>query len=323
MIDKTQLQSIAAEMKKVRAANIYYHKSPDGDAIGSAHALALGLRSLGAKCRLYCVDPIPQKYRFLTDKVEQEELEDPVLISVDSASPSRLGKYGDQQFDFCIDHHENNSIPADCKYVDDRSSSCAEIIYRLLVEMDVKITNQMADLLYVGLITDTSCFRTESTNSGSLRTAAELAECGADIVNLGKRFCLKKSPARIQIESILMDNFHYTCNGKVLGCFFSYDDLIRVGTTDSELEGLNGVIDQVEGIDIGIVIRETKPGKCRISVRTAAPYNAAKICTEFGGAGHADRAGGNLDGKPKEVLALVEEICRRQIENDSIVEEIK
>ena len=314
----TSIEVFAEELKKVREANIYYHKSPDGDAIGSAHALALGLQALGVRCQLFCVDPIPQKYLFLTTKIKQKKTEHPVLISVDSQSPSRLGKYGDLQFDFCVDHHENNSIPALNKYVDDQSSSCAEIIYKLLNAMGVAITNQIADLLYVGLITDTSCFRTESTNSESLRTGAQLAECGADIVNLGKTFCLKKSPARIQIESILMNSFHYTCDGKVLGCFFSYDDLVQVGTSDSELEGLNGVIDQVEGIDIGIVIRETKPRKCRISVRTIAPYNAAEICAKFGGAGHADRAGGNMDGKPQDVMAFVEETCKQYMGETSM-----
>ena len=74
------------------------------------------------------------------------------------------------------------------------------------------------------------------------------------------------------------------------------------------------MVDQVDGIDIGIVIRERKPNDCRISVRSYGAYSACAVCSKFGGAGHADRAGGNLTGTPEEVLRLVEEICREEVE---------
>ena len=82
--------------------------------------------------------------------------------------------------------------------------------------------------------------------------------------------------------------------------------LVRIGAVDSRLEGLNLIVDQVRGPEIGIVVRETQPGHCRISVRTYTGLNAAEICASFGGGGHADRAGGEIEASPAEALKRVE-----------------
>ena len=88
---------------------------------------------------------------------------------------------------------------------------------------------------------------------------------------------------------------------------FTYDDLCRIGADDSQLEGLNLVVDQVQGLAIGIVVRETRPSHCRVSVRTYTGLNAVKICEKFNGGGHADRAGCELETNPAEALRMVEE----------------
>lgn len=305
-----QLKDMAAELKKFTAAKIYFHKSPDGDAIGSAYALAFALHSLGIKCEPVCEDSVPGRYGFLTDGFCQEASEDAALIAVDSASPSRLGNVTISKFDFCIDHHEDNSIKAVYKYVDKNSSSCCEIIYQLILGMGVPVTKQIADLLYAGIVTDTSCFRGERTTPASLRAAAELAGYGADIVEIGRRFCLLKDRARMGIENALRQNLQYSDeDNRILGTFYRYEDLQKNGIKDSDLEGLNAFIDQVEGISIGIVVREISPGYCRISVRTYGPYNAGEICAAFGGGGHADCSGANMKGMPEAVLKQVEKEC--------------
>jgi len=181
--------------------------------------------------------------------------------------------------------------------------------------MNVPINKQIADFLYTGLVTDTMCFRTTGTNAQSLHTAAKLAEYGANIVGIARRFCLLKSPQRMEIERVLCNSFHYTCNAKVLTSMFTYDDMHRIGLDDSQLEGLNSVVDQVEDIDIAIVIRETKPDFCRVSVRTMKPnYNAADICGIFGGGGHSDRSGCEVENNPKIVREMLESAVEQYIE---------
>ena len=302
------LQEMARELKKHSSYKIFYHKTPDGDAVMSAFSLALGLQSIGIQCEPVCCDPIPEAYAELVKDLSFPKTEHYTAIAVDSADEKRLGKYADEHITLCIDHHIN-TMNADFKYVVPEASSCAELIYKLIREMDIPLTHQLINFLYTGLITDTQCFRTFSTNPASLETAAMLAREGADIVNIARRFALEKAPERIAVEQVLLNSFHYTCENKVLGCMFTYDDLQRIGVDDTKLEGLNLVVDQVRGLDIGIVVRETSPGHCRISVRTYSGLNAAEICSSFGGGGHEDRAGGWIEDNPAKALRLVENIA--------------
>lgn len=300
------LQEMALKLKEYSSYKIFYHKKPDGDAVMSAFSLALALQSIGIPCEPVCCDPIPDTYFDLVGGLSFPRLEDYTAIAVDSANEKRLGKYAEETITLCIDHHKN-TLEASYKYVVPEASSCAEVIYKLICEMGITVTHQLANLLYTGLITDTQCFRTISTNSASLETAVSLAHAGADIVKIARRFALEKTQERIAIEQVLLNSFHYTCDNKVLSCMFTFDDMQRIGVDDSNLEGLNLIVDQVRGLDIGIVVRETKPGHCRISVRTYTGLNAAEICGSFGGGGHADRAGGDIEDTPGNALKAVEE----------------
>lgn len=311
------LNYIAQELKEIECCYIYFHKKPDGDAIGSSHALALGLSSLGIRCKLRCCDPIPEKYNSLRERlfsfldeswIQSDASEKAVGICVDTASRKRLGMFATEKIDFCIDHHANNSIDAEYSYIEANASSCSEIIYKLLREMRAPISKLMADFLYTGIITDTLCFRARSTTKATLSIAAEIAGCGADIVDIARYHCLEKTPERMSIEAILMKSFHYTCCNRILGSMFTYEDMTKTGIKDTELEGINAVIEQAAGIDIGIVIRETKPGFCRVSVRTSDGFNAAHICEHFGGGGHANAAGGEINAAPSAALEIVEKI---------------
>lgn len=304
------LKRMAEELGKHDSYRIYYHKQPDGDAIGSAFALALGLRSAGHRCAVFCCDPLPEKYENLVDGLENDELCGDVRnIAVDSAGPKRLGVFSDIPMDFCIDHHENNGFSDALQYVEEDASSCAQVILKLMNEMQVPVTGRMADLLFTGLVTDTSSFRSLSTNAASFEAAARLAALGADAAGLARRYCLMKNPQRLRIEQILMNSFRYTCGGKVLGSMFTYDEMMNAGIQDRELEGLNAIVEQVEGVEIGIVVREIRPGECRISIRTGEKYNAAELCAAFGGGGHAHAAGCSLTALPEETLRRVQDMC--------------
>jgi len=137
----------------------------------------------------------------------------PVYISVDAVSPMRTGNYSDKHYTFCIDHHRNNSIESDYKYVEEDCGACSEIIFKLLNEMNVTITRQIADLLYTALVTDTRCFQTLDTSVQSFETAAALKRLGADTFNISKRNIFVKSKGRRMIEDMLRESLHFSCDG--------------------------------------------------------------------------------------------------------------
>ena len=298
----TDLQDIADVLYDNDEFEIIYHINPDGDAIGSAYALALALRLTGKKAMPVCTSAIPDNYLFLTDRVEKQVLRHPHCICVDTSTKERLGEYSDKRILCCIDHHESNTVDASYKYTDPTASSCAQIVYELIQLLGAPVSALMADFLYTGLITDTSCFRSTSVNSDTMRYASVFAACGADVSGLARRFFLIKSPKRLEIEDRLKSSRKYFADGKIAGFVLRNADYTELDITDSDVEGLNDIAEEPHGIKAGIVVREKRKGICRISVRCAKGYRADLICAKAGGGGHANAAGATMEGDPDEVL---------------------
>ena len=313
------------------AFRIFFHKRPDGDAIGSAYALALCLYSLGADAEALCSDPVPQRFHELT-KPAEEILSVPhgkksrvVNIAVDTGSAPRLGRYSDEKIDICIDHHVTNFIdnpehlPAALRLVEPEESSCAEIIFKLFGLMDIKMSVLEADLIYTGLITDTSCFRTRSTRRQSLITAAAVSEINeAHIVDIARKHFMRKRPAQIKMETAAYSRMRFSEDERVLGTYVTYDDYRECGIEDCDLEGFNDAIDQIcrpdgKGVPVHVIVRELKPSFCRVSVTARLPVNAARICRMLGGGGHDNAAGCEMNCDPKEALERAMEACIRDV----------
>lgn len=303
------LSSMAEHLLTQKEVVIYYHIRPDGDAVGSAYALALALQSVGIKANTACADDVPQVFRYLTEKFKGDVLDRPTAVAVDSTKPGRLGRYKNEPIKFCIDHHEGNSILSEFSYIKEDSSSCAEIILELLLKMNVTIDPLMADFLYTGLITDTSCFRALRTNPASLVAAGKLSELGADVTSIARQNFMSKSPERFELESILCSSLRYTCDKKIVSGVITFNDYQKTGISDLELKDIPTILDQISGVMIGIVIRETKPNHCRISLRTSGVFNAVEICKKFGGGGHSTAAGCDIEGAPEPVREKVIEAC--------------
>ena len=308
------IREMAEKLKYYREFRIVYHIRPDGDCIGSSFALALALKSIGAKCEVVGRDEVPRVHRLLTDRIAPDELADPVYIAVDAVSPERTGNYQKEHFTFCIDHHRDNSIEADYKYVEPDCGACSEIILKLIRAMEIPVTKEIADLLYTALVTDTMCFRTSDTSIQSFETAAELARCGADIYQIGRRNMFVKSPGRLKIEQTLRDSFHFTCENRILTGIITLEDLKRADILDSDLEGINSLVEQIEGVRIGVTVRELPDGRSRCSMRTNGEISANTICAVHGGGGHFHAACCELKEPPAEARKIMEETCRGFLE---------
>ena len=312
----TTLKEMAEKLKTYDEYRIVYHIRPDGDCIGTAYGLALALQSIGKKCDVVGQDEIPRIHRYMTDKVQLDEVKEPVYIAVDSASRHRVGSYGDKHFTFCIDHHHNTFDNVDFKYVESDAGACSEIIFKLIREMGVTVTKQIADLLYTALVTDTLCFRTTDTRVQSFEVAAELAKCGADIYHIGRINTFIKSAGRMKIESILRDSFHYTCGGQIITGIIMLKDLDTAGVLDSDIEGINSVVEQIEGMRIGVTIRELPDGRMRCSMRSNGDISSDEICRKFGGGGHFHAACCELAMSAEKARAVIEQTCKEYLENN-------
>ena len=311
------LKEMAERILSYDEFSIVYHIRPDGDCIGSSFALALGLQSIGKRCAVFGRDPVPQIHQPMTNAVQQDTLVDPVYFSVDAVSPQRTGNYADRYFTFCIDHHRNNSIVADYKYVEEDCGACSEIIFKLLNELNITITKQIADLLYTALVTDTRCFQTSDTSVQSFETAAALLQLGADAYGISKRNISVKSKGRRMIEDFLKESLHFSCGDRLITGIITLDNLKDANIADSELEGINSYVEQYEEMMIGVTVRELPDGRSRCSTRTNGNISANDICAVHGGGGHFHAAVCELDEPPEEARAIMEEICRRFLKNEA------
>lgn len=309
-------KQMAEEIKKYDQFVVVYHIRPDGDCIGSSYALGLALQALGKKCVVKGQDDVPPDHHFMTDQVTWDEVTDPVWISVDTATQERTGTFSDRHYKFCIDHHRNNNVDAEFKYIEEDCGACAEIIFKVIKAFGIKITKQIADFLYTGLVMDTMCFRTTDTNAQSFMTAAELAELGADIYGLGRRHMFTKKPGRIKIEKYLQDSLHFINDGQIVTGVITQEELKKAGILLTELESINSFVEQIEGVKIGITIRELENGTSRCSVRTTGTLAADLMCKVYGGGGHLNAAGCVLDCPPEEARKKLEETAAKLLSGE-------
>lgn len=309
------VKEFAEKLKAYQEFQIIYHIRPDGDCIGSSFALALALKSLGKKCAVTGEYPVPEIHKSMTDKIPADYLQDSVYIAVDSCSPDRIGSYQNKKFTFCIDHHRNNSILAEYKYIEEDCGACSEIILKIIKALGVAVTKEMADLLYTALVTDTMCFRTSDTNQQSFETAAELAKYGAAIYEIGRKNMFVKSPQRMKIENILRNSFHFTCDNQILTGMITLDNLKEADILDSALEGINSLVDQVEGVKIGVTVRELPDGTTRCSMRTNGDIYANEICEALGGGGHSHAAACILNTDVYSAREKIEQHCAKWLKN--------
>ena len=285
--------------------NVIYHIAPDGDAVGSAYALALALRIAGKKANAVCSDAIPLAYRYLTDQVDVIRLDAPRYVCVDTSTKDRLGDYKGHRIVCAIDHHDTNTTGAEHIYCDPSAACCAQLVYEVVQYMGVPVSRLMAELLMTGLVTDTSCFRSNSTNVDTMRYAYIFASCGADIKDITRRHYLKKTDKRQQIELSLRQSRKSSEDGKVVLYRLPNSEYLRLSITNDDTEGINDICEEDIGAAMGIVVREKYPNKCRVSVRCTGKYNADEFCSRYGGGGHRNAAGARVEGSADEVADML------------------
>ena len=294
---------------------ILTHAYPDGDTLGSGFALCLALQQMGKNARVIATT-IPTKFLYLLNGVKHQSFEAETIVSTDVAADSLLGsnagKYADR-VDLCIDHHGSNTFTAKHKYVDSHASANCEIIYKLLVELGVKFTEEIVNCLYTGISTDTGCFRYSNTTSDTMRIVANLMDLGCSSAYINKAMFETKSKEKIQLEHAVYDTIEYCANGKCAIIYTTLEMLKRLDVGDDEMEGLASIPRQIEGVLIGITMREKDEGFFKISVRTNDNINASDFCSQFNGGGHPAAAGCTIEGSLNEVKAKLKKAVEKFI----------
>lgn len=307
------IKEIASILKQNDNFEILTHNYPDGDCLGSGYALCMALRQLGKNANVITTDK-PKSFAYITEKVDEQSFEPEYIVSVDVANEKLLGKNEDKyrgRINLCIDHHGSNIVSADHCYVDPNAAAAGEIIYDLLSELEVKITVAIANCLYTAVSTDTGCFRYINTTPRTLRIAADLLDLGCDSDYINKVMFDTKSKRRIELERDILDNMIFCADDK---CAMIYTTLEMVeGMGDDETEGIASIPRQIEGVKLGITIREKPDGEYKVSARTSGDIDASAFCARFGGGGHPGAAGCTIKGTLEDTIAMLKKAAEETL----------
>ena len=283
MTDK--LRETAAFLREHDCFDILTHDYPDGDTLGSGFALCLALQQMGKKAR---------------------DFETQTVVTVDVAEVRLLGKNRaayEGRIDLCIDHHMTNVVDAPLRLVDGHAAANCAILYKLFREMGITWTRAIANCLYTGISTDTGCFRYTNTTAETLRIGADIIDIGCDTAYINKVMFETKTKKKLALEREVYDTIEYCFDDRCAIIAVTCDMQRSIGVSDGELEGLASIPRQIEGVEIGITLREKAPGEFKVSVRTNGQVSASALCATLGGGGHSAAAGCTVKGTLDEAKA--------------------
>ncbi len=327
--DGTPLDSTVAEEISPLPANtdiiILTHRYPDGDTLGSAFGLCGILTAAGLNARVAVNGTLSKKFAFLVKSEDWvytagQDLLNPrlshdvtdetasgfsadvtrhkktLVIAVDIASPEQLGDLREEfEHSVClsIDHHAMNTPFA--RYTCERKAAAnAENIYELACLLNIPIDKHIADCLYTGICTDTGCFRFSNVTPRTMRIAAELMDIGCDSANINRAMYETNTIAHLKMQEYALSTLKFYNGGKIAVIYTTLDMERRAGASESDMDGISSIPRTIEGVRVGITLKEKAENLYRVSVRTVAGYSAADICARFGGGGHHAAAGCTL-----------------------------
>ena len=305
---KVTVQDAAAMLKDADRILILIHQYPDGDTIGSGFALCHALQRLGKQARVLCHDIIPEKYAYMTSEVPQMEFEPAFICSVDVADQKLLGESLQEyveHVELSIDHHGSHRQFGKHLLLDASCGANAMIVLQVIEQLGVEIDALTADCLYTGITTDTGCFKYSNTTPLTHRMAAQLMEAGAKAETINREMFDIKSRARVKLEQMAMQSMTFYDDGRCAFMSITEEMIAQSGAAENDMEGLSPLTRQIEGVWVGVTMREKEDGCFKISVRTGTHADASAICVLLGGGGHNRAAGCTIDGTLAEAKAAV------------------
>lgn len=281
------------------------HENPDGDSLGSILAAKLAFDQLGKDVVMYLFGemPLPTEYTFMgLDDLRRElpgDVEQRVLIVLDCANARRIGPDPEllerAQLVVDIDHHHDNTCFGQVNLVVPEASSTGEVLADLFRELGARLSPEIAEALYIALVTDTGRFQYRNTTPKALHLAAELVEAGVDVHRIFQGIYENVEFTKLKLLARALEHASVYEGGRLIVSHLDRADYESVGVPEPFSEGLIDYLRAVEGAQVVALIREppSQDGPTRrISLRTMhEEIDVSAIARKSGGGGHRQAAG--------------------------------
>jgi phosphoesterase RecJ-like protein len=302
-----------------RTIGLAGHVRPDGDCAGSTLAVYNYIcdNYPDAYVRLF-LEPIPNIFKFLkrSEEIVSEYTDETVFelfITLDCGDAGRLGGaakyYESAAHTLCIDHHVSNQAFAEDNYIFPDASSTSELVFELMERE--KITKEIAECLYTGMVHDTGVFQYSCTSAKTMNIAGQLMEMGIDYPKIVDETFYTKTFAQNRILGQALLNAQLYLDGKVIVSVITRKEMEEYDVLPKHLDGIVNQLRVTKDVVVAAFLYENEDATFKGSLRVNGDFNVAEIAVGFGGGGHVKAAGFSADGPVEKVierlLAAIEE----------------
>ena len=297
------------------------HVRPDGDCVGSTLAVYNYIKDNYPEkdVRIY-LEPIPNIFKFLkrADEIRSDYTDDVVFdlfIAEDCGDLGRLGNaakyFENAKSTLCIDHHVSNSSFADENYIFPKASSTCELVFELIDRQ--KLTLQIAECLYTGMVHDTGVFQYSCTSAKTMEIAGVLMETGIDYPKIVDDTFYTKTFGQNKILGLALMNAELYLDGAVIATVVFQEDMKRFSVLPKHLDGIVNQLRVTKDTKIALFLYENEDGTFKGSLRVNGDTNVADIAAQFGGGGHVKAAGFSIDGPIDTAMERILNVIRENI----------
>lgn len=314
--------SIVENIQRYNTFTIYSHVSPDGDALGSAAALFCILKKLGKTAVWLGDDRVPGNLTGFAGiqalqaaKGNKEEVMQ-CAIAADCADLARLGEFGENfmrhPVRLVIDHHKTNPGFGGVNWLSEYPAT-GVMVFRLLEALSLPLCPELAELLYIAIVTDTGRFIHDGTNEEVMHIVAQLYGTGIPVSHIVKQIFSLSTPGRIRLMGAAFSSLTQTCKGKASFFVLTEKDML-LAPADTDTDGVVNYALDIHGTEVGAFIKY-KPDGYRVSLRAASPAcDVSAIAASYGGGGHRMAAGCTIKEEPEKIIALLTESIQKELE---------
>ncbi len=278
------------------------HVRPDGDGIGSSLGLCWLLRSLGKNAEVILRDEIPNSYKQLPGASEVKKVAEvngkyDAIFVIECSDITRPGiRNLENQLVVNIDHHSTCEHFGTVNWIDATASAVGEMIYNLCKAIGGRITKEIAECVYLALVTDTGSFHFPNTTERTLKVASELVKVGVKPAQISEAVYNGYSWSRIDLMRQVLATVKRSDNGNVAWMRQTMEMSENSESVDGDNSGFVNIPLSAKEIMAVVYMREVQPNAYRVSLRSKGNINVARVAEKFGGGGHKNAAGCRVEG---------------------------
>jgi phosphoesterase RecJ-like protein len=317
-------QNLLDALARCTRVLITTHVRPDGDALGTAAAMALGLRRHNIDSQVLLLSKLPRKYAFVLQEnaIDYHEVDSAwpdslsldsfdSLLVVDTGTWSQLPGLREHLNGFAkprliLDHHLTQEDWADVLLVRTDAAAAGEIAADLLKRWNVPLDKPLATALFLAIASDTGWFQFSNTSPATLRLAADLMEVGVDTDNLYQHLYQNERAERLALQTAAQESLELLQDGRLAVMCVRKSDFEKTGGSLSDTENLINIPLQIRTVEVSILMIESPDGPpVRVSLRSKGQVDVARFAEKFGGGGHARASGLKIPGPLDQVRETI------------------